>query len=150
MNSLAKALRTALSLLVGYSVFVPSAVVANDKQVIPAVAVAQADLDQAIVWMTEAKRNFTAVKDYTCMLVSQERVKGKLLDQNFIQLKMKTEPFSVRMRWLGPEKDKGQEVIFVEGKNNNKMMVKTNKFGGIWVTKDVSDPLVTQYSRHNI
>jgi hypothetical protein len=119
MISLGKALGTVLLLLIGCLIVVQSAVVAKDKQVIPAVAVAQADLDQAIAWMTEAKRNYTAVKDYTCTLVSQENINGKLQEQNFMQLKFKAEPFSVRMRWLGPEKSKGQEVIFVLGKNNN-------------------------------
>jgi Protein of unknown function (DUF1571) len=150
MNSLGKALGTALSLLIGCLIVVQSAGRANDKQVIPAVAVAVADLDQAIAWMTEAKRNYTAVKDYTCMLVTQERVNGKLQEQNFMQLKMKTEPLSVYMRWLGPEKNKGQEVVFVLGKNNNKMRVKTKILGGTWVSIDPNDKRVTEHSRHTI
>ena len=150
MNSLGTALGIALSLFVGCMILVQSAVVARDKQVIPAAAVAQADLDQAIAWMTEAKRNYTAVKDYTCLLVSQESVNGKLQEQNFIQLKFK-EPLSVYMRWLGPEKNKGQEVAFVQGKNNNKMRVKTKLLGGgVWLSIDPNDKRVTEHSRHNI
>ena len=128
----------------------PSALNGKDKQVIPAAAVVQADLDQAIAWMQEAKRNYTAVKDYTCMLVSQENVNGKLLDANYIQLKMKTEPFSVHMRWAAPEKNKGQEVAFVLGKNNNKMRVKSGFLGPLWLSIDPNDKRVTQHSRHNI
>lgn len=150
MNPLGKAQWTALSLLLGCTIIVQSAVVAKDKQVVPAAALAQVDLDQTITWLTEAKRNYTAVKDYTCMLVSQENVGGKLQDQNFIQVKMKTEPFSVHMRWLGPEKSKGQEVAFVLGKNNNKMRVKSKLLGGVWVSIDPNDKRVTEHSRHNI
>lgn len=110
-------------------------------------------LDQPIAWMTEAKRNFGVVKDYTCHLVSQERVKGVLGEQNIIEFKAKTEPFSVGMRWLGPDKFKGQEVVFVAGKNNNKMRVKSNFLGANivgFVTIDTNDPRVLQHSRHTI
>ena len=156
MKPLGKTKWTALTL--GIALFAstlvgPSALNGKDKQVIPAVALAQADLDQAIVWMQEAKRNYAAVKDYSCMLVSQEQVNGKLLDQNFIQLKMKTEPFSVHMRWAAPEKSKGQEVVFVLGKNNNKMRVKSNllvnKVVG-FVSIDPTDPRVMEHSWHTI
>ncbi len=37
-------------------------------------------------------------------MVSQEHVRGKLLDENIMQMKVKTEPFSVYMPWLAPAK----------------------------------------------
>src|SRR5947209_3395886 len=98
MNLIGKATSTVFSLgiatLVG-ALLTQTTAIGKDKQVVPAAALAQADLDQAITWMQEAKRNYSAVKDYTCMLVSQENVNGKLLEANYVQLKMKTEPFSV-------------------------------------------------------
>jgi Protein of unknown function (DUF1571) len=110
-------------------------------------------LDQPIAWMTEAKRNFGVVKDYSCTLVSQERVKGVLQEQSYIEFKARTEPFSISMRWLGPEKLKGQEVAFVAGRHNNKMRVKSNFLGSNivgFVTIDTNDPRVLQHSRHTI
>lgn len=111
-------------------------------------------LDQPIAWMTEAKRNFTAVKDYQCWLVSQERVKGVLLEKNVIHFKMRSEPFSVAMYWKEPRKFEGQEVVFVAGKNNNKMRVKSTVIGngGLlgWLSIDPNDPRVLQNSRHTI
>jgi hypothetical protein len=124
----------------------------TDGKVVPARA-ELAPLDQPIAWMTEAKRNMSVVKDYSCYLVSQERVKGKLLEQNTIEMKVKSEPFSVYMRWLAPDKFKGQEVAFVAGKNNNKMRVKSNVLGSNivgFVSIDPSDPRVLQHSRHTI
>ena len=121
-------------------------------QVIP-VAARQAELDQPIAWLQEAKRNYSTVKDYTCTMVSQENVRGKLLEQNVMQFKLKTEPFSVYMRWLAPEKNQGQEVAFVLGKNNNKMRVKSNlliqKVAG-FISIDLNDKRVTEHSRHSI
>jgi hypothetical protein len=121
-------------------------------KVVPA-AVKQSPLDQPIEWLEDAKRNYTAVEDYVCTLTSQERVKGKLLERNVIQFKMKTKPFSVHMRWLQPDASKNQEVAFVMGKNGNKMRVKNNLiFKNIvgWVSVDVSDPRVMEHSNHSI
>ena len=123
---------------------------AQDK-VVPAAA-ALSKLDQPLAWMQEAKRNYAVVKDYSCTMVSEENVRGKLQDQNIIQLKVKTEPFSVHMRWLAPAKFKEQEVAFVQGKNGNKMRVKSNILKGLtgWHTIDINDPRVLEHSRHNI
>lgn len=133
--------------------FLPSSIQAqNGGPVVPARA-ELSPLDQPIAWLSEGKRNFSVVKDYTCHLVSRERVKGVLLDQNIIEFKSKSEPFSVSMRWLAPDKFKGQEVVYVTGKNSGKMRVKSNFLGaGIvgFVNVDPTDPRVFQHSRHTI
>jgi hypothetical protein len=111
-----------------------------------------ASLDRPIAWLYEAKRNYTAVKDYSCFLLTQENVKGKLQKENIIHFKMRTQPFSVYMNWRAPDELKGREVAFVAGKNNNKMRVKDNKIGGFFGFQsiDVNDPRVLQNSRHTI
>lgn len=125
----------------------------NKGPVVPANA-AVSPLDQPIAMLLEAKRNYTAVKDYTCTLVSQERVRGKLEEQSIMQFKMKTEPFSVYLKWLAPRESVNQEVAFVLGKNNNKMRVKSNRLGEGkllgFMSIDPSDPRVLERSRHNI
>jgi hypothetical protein len=137
------------STFLSFVVFLQPALKGQGK-VIPAAA-RQSDLDQPLAWMQEAKRNYTTVKDYTCTLVSQENVNGKLLDQNIIQMKMKNAPFSVHMRWLKPDKSTGQEVAFVAGKNKNMMRVKSRILGaGFFMSIDPNDKRVTQHSRHTI
>src|SRR5690349_288081 len=84
--------------------------VAGAQGVVPATAL---PIDQPILWVKDAKRNYGAVKDYTCVLVSQERVKGKLGDENVIEFKQMTQPFSVSLRWLAPAASQGQHVIYV-------------------------------------
>lgn len=123
----------------------------QDKKIVQAKA-ELSPLDQPIAWMREAKQNYAVVKDYTCTLVTQERIKGKLEEESFVEFKMKTEPFSVAMRWLAPKRSQGQEVVYVAGKNNNKMRVKSNILKGVigFVSIDVNDPRVTQASRHTI
>jgi hypothetical protein len=155
MNPLRHAKRTALALGIALfgSTIIGHTSLAKDKDVIPATALAQPELEQAINWLRKAKENHTAVKDYKCTLVSQEFVNGKLQEPSYIQLKMKTDPFSVHMRWIAPEKSKGTEVVFALGKNNNKMRVKSSLLPngpGIWVNIDTNDKRVMQHSRHTI
>lgn len=125
----------------------------NKGPIRPAAASAeQMSFDQPIAWMQEAKTNYSAVKDYSCNLVSRERVNGKLGDDNIMQMKVKAQPFSVYLRWLAPAKDVGQEVAYVQGKNNGKMRVKSKGVPGFlnFVSIDPNDPRVLQNSRHTI
>ena len=72
------------------------------------------------------------VKDYTARLVKRERINGKLLDQEFADVKIRNRkvdadgnvvvPFSVYMRFLAPEKLEGREVIYVENENEGKIV----------------------------
>src|SRR5262249_61449973 len=47
-------------------------------------------MDQAIAWMQEAKRNYSAVKDYNCKLISRESIRGRLKDENIIRMKFRS------------------------------------------------------------
>jgi hypothetical protein len=147
-----KVIWVGLALLLAVALMKPFAAGQSGGPIMPARAEIS-QLDQPIAWLHEAKRNYAVVKDYTCFLMTQENVKGKLLEPNVIQFKMRTEPFSVYMNWRDPKDLKGQEVIYVAGKNNNKMKVKSSKFGGPllgWMSIDVNDPRVLQNSRHTI
>jgi len=123
-----------------------------DGEVVQATA-KPSQLDQPLAWLYDAKRNYGALKDYSCTLVSEENVRGKLQDQNIIQMKVKTEPFCVYMRWLAPKQSLNQEVAFIAGKNNNKMRVKSNVLGSKiigFMSIDPNDPRVMDHSRHTI
>lgn len=62
------------------------------------------------------------IKDYSAVMVKRERIGNKLNDQEFMYIKIRHEPFSVYMYFLGPEKLRGQEAIYVEGKNNGNLL----------------------------
>src|SRR4051812_12823833 len=60
-----------------------------------------AALEQAIAWMQEAQRNYrAAVRDYTCIFVSRENIKGRMNEDQIMQFKSRTQPFSIYMKWL--------------------------------------------------
>lgn len=77
------------------------------------------------------ERIHTNVRDYSCTLVKRERIKGKLIDPQYIYTEIRNRkvvngqlqvPFGVYMRFLKPANIKGREVIYVEGRNNNKLV----------------------------
>ena len=64
----------------------------------------------------------STIKDYSCTVVKRERIDGKLGEHQYLFAKIRHEPFSVYLYFLAPEDVKGQEVIYVEGRNDGNML----------------------------
>jgi len=73
------------------------------------------------------------VRDFTCMLVKRERIEGELQDYNYIEMRMREEvrsgermmrPMAIYLRFLSPKAVAGRRVIYVEGQNDGKMLVR--------------------------
>ncbi len=73
------------------------------------------------------------MRDYSCLLIKRERIDGDLLDMQYIQARVRTEvaengrvvqPYSVFLEFQAPSKIKGRKVLFVQGRNDNKMLVR--------------------------
>jgi hypothetical protein len=108
-------------------------------------------LDGPLRIIAAARQRWQQVNDYQCTLISQERVNGALLPENVMQLSFRKSPFSVYMKWLAPKNDAGQEVCYVQGKNNNQMRAHPANYAFVgWISIDVKDPKVMQHSRHTI
>jgi hypothetical protein len=80
---------------------------------------------------TGLKRIQGTVDDYSCTLVKREQIDGKLLDYEYMFVKVRNRkvvdgkivtPFSVYMYFLKPADVKGREVLYVEGRNEDKMV----------------------------
>lgn len=75
------------------------------------------------------------VADYTATVVKRERIKGKLGNEDFMQVKIRHElpeenppvPFSVYLMYVPPSASAGREVIWIQGRNDGKLM--THQFG---------------------
>jgi hypothetical protein len=144
----------ALGLVVGLSLVAPAQPPSPPPTAgAPAAAPTTTPLDQPLAWMAEARRNYTAVRDYSCTMLKRERVRGVLQDENIIALSCKTQPFSIYMKWYSPAKFRGQEVCYVQGKNNGMMRVQSKGLlGGItgFVNIAANDKRVMEHSRHTI
>ncbi len=64
----------------------------------------------------------STIKDYSCTIVKRERIDGKLNEHEYMFAKVRHEPFSVYLYFLAPDAVKGQEVIYVEGRNDGNML----------------------------
>jgi hypothetical protein len=62
------------------------------------------------------------VADYQCTLHKRERIKGKLGEREAMTLRLRHEPFSVYIRYQVPKRLEGQEALYVDGRNDGKML----------------------------
>jgi len=101
------------------------------------------------------------IRDYTCTLTRRERVEGRLMAYETMFVKIRHQqkegseivaPFSVYVRFLAPERVKGREVIFVEGENNGKLIVRNGgtRFEHITTSLLPDSPAAMQQTRYPI
>ena len=98
----------------------------------------------------QRQRVFTdQVADYTCTLVKRERINGQLLGYEYAEVKIRHRqirdgqtvvPFSVYMKFLAPADLQGREVLYVEGRNNGKLIARRGGIRFAYVTTAI-DPL---------
>src|SRR5262245_50169388 len=109
-------------------------------------------IERAGLMLAEARASFARVRDYTGTLVRQERIGNELQPEQFIDIRVRQQPFSVGLKWTSPRQLAGQEAIFVNGKNNNEIRPKGSRL--LAIAGDVSlppdDPRVMKKSRHAI
>ncbi len=84
----------------------------GEHPLVPAIAVAKQGLEHIRA----------TIHDYSCTMVKRELVNGTLGEHQYIFLKVRSEPFSVYLNFLGPDDVKGQEVIWVAGGNDGNML----------------------------
>jgi len=109
-------------------------------------------MDEPVRLVAEAKQAFAKVTDYTCMMIKKEKMGDQAPVENVISMRVRTEPFSVNLKWLEPKSLLGQEAIYVAGKNDGKMRVKS---AGVlaaigFVSLDLNDERATKTSKHSI
>jgi hypothetical protein len=100
----------------------------------------------------EAQSSFSRIRDYTGTLVRQERIGGQLQPEQFIDIRVRQQPYSVCLKWSSPKHLVGQEAIFVTGKHDNEIRAKGAGFLAIagYVSLPTNDPRVMKNSRHPI
>ncbi len=69
-----------------------------------------------------------SIDDYSCTLIKRERISGKLSNRQYIHIKIRHRPFSVYLKFLAPNNVKGREAVWVEWKNNGKLLTKDTGF----------------------
>jgi hypothetical protein len=102
-----------------------------------------ATLGEALTMAREAldwiERN---VRDYSAIIIKRER-SGHSFSETAMFAKIREKPFSVYLHFLGQGNDtsvKGREVIYVQGRNDNKLIVHTPGFIGSALGTRYLDP----------
>ena len=80
------------------------------------------------------------VRDYSATIVSRERIGDKLEEYQSIFVKVRHQPPSVYVYVLAPEGHKGEEAIYVEGRNDGKLLGHTTGITGRIVGTVALDP----------
>ncbi len=62
------------------------------------------------------------IEDYSCTFVKRERISGKLGEQQVYQARIRHRPFSVYLKCQSPRSMIGREALWVEGRNNGKLL----------------------------
>jgi len=88
-----------------------------------AATTAEHPLEPALKLAEKGLANIQAnIRDYSATMVKRERINGQLGEHQYMFLKVRREPFSVYLSFLAPESVKGQEVIYVAGRNDGNML----------------------------
>jgi hypothetical protein len=112
----------------------------------------QSPIDRAGHLLAEARASFARVRDYTGTVVRQERIGGELQPEQYMEFRIRQQPFSVALKWTAPRNLAGQEAIYVAGKNNNEIRAKGSGILGVvgYVSLPTNDPRVMKKCRHSI
>ena len=93
---------------------------------IPPAVPGEHPLAPAVNRARSSMQDMVKVQDYSATLVKRERIDGTLNEHEYLFVKVRHNPFSVYVYFLAPAKLKGQETIFVAGKNDGNLLAHPN------------------------
>ena len=106
----------------------------------------------AIRWARDGLVAIEDVHDYSATVIKRELIDGKLTEPQYLFAKVRHKPLSAYLYFLDPQDLRGQEVIYVEGKNNGKMQAHATGLKKVFgtVSLDPTGPLAMQGQRYPI
>lgn len=115
-------------------------------------------LDAAIEMAYNGLERMKTIRDYEAQLIRRERINGKLTGYQYCDVKIrnahdeKNVPFSIYMRFKKPVSVDGREAIWVQGKNQNKIIAHEAGaiLGKITVYLNPDGPIAMKDNRHPI
>ena len=75
-----------------------------------------------IRWAEKERPRIADIKDYTALLTKRESIEGVLQEPQVMEIKVRHEPFSVYVKSRFPARLNGQEAIFIQGRNDGKVI----------------------------
>ena len=98
------------------------------------------------------------IDDYTCLMVKRERIDGELRPYEYLYVKFRSGDvsnpqgqFGVYMKYLGPKRLKGQEALYVPGKNDGDILARRpGRRASLDLSLDPNGSLAMRNSRYPI
>jgi hypothetical protein len=119
--------------------------------VLPAAAFSAEEPVDALALLHKGRGLMKRVDAYTAVFIREEQIDGKMRKPETLFMKFRR-PFSVYMKWI-KEPNKGREVLYVDGKNNNHLKVHVGGLLNIFlpaINIAPENPHVLRNSRHPI
>ena len=128
----------------------PAAVLAAGRRADAAGDAPPHPLEKALKYARLALAEAERVPNYAAVFEKREVVSGKPVDGR-MRVKFRAQPFSVYMRFINPANE-GRQVLYVEGRNDGKLMVRETGLKGLVGTISLrpDDPMILSESRHTI
>lgn len=102
----------------------------------------------ALELLESGRRRLQKIDNYRATFFKHERIDGVLQPEQEMELRLRNKPLSIALHW--PET--GRKVVYVEGRNNNKMLVRSTGFQAFFGTLKLSPTgsLAMRECRHPI
>jgi hypothetical protein len=129
---------------------VPARPAALDTPVLDTPPVDQAQKLRSLY--TNAAQRYAAINDYICRFRRREFVNGKQEPEDLLEFKFRKEPYSIYFKWIGGQLV-GRELVYVKGKYDGKMQIRTGRgdvIAGFRTSLDPHSARATANSRRTI
>jgi hypothetical protein len=105
-----------------------------------------------VVMMTDARGALGKTRDYTCTFTRQESLKGKLTAEQVAEMKVRTNPAGVYVRFAKPDAVAGMEVAYTGSRKSLKMRYRPAGIAGAkgFATRDLDDAKFLAENRHPV
>ncbi len=107
-----------------------------------------ANVDEIRQLIYDMETAYEGVHDYTTIFYKKERIRGRMIPQEKMLLKFR-KPFSVYLKWLSGKRS-GQETLFVQGWNSDKILAHPGSFPDVTVSLRPTSSLAMRGNRHAI
>ncbi len=113
------------------------------------------ETDPLLVVYRRGYQWFQGTDSFTCRMFRREVVRGKPHPEELMSFQYRKAPYSIHFKWLGQE-GKGREVVYVEGKYEDKIQTKLAGgdipfvSAGKRMSFSLDNPLVKNASRHSV
>ena len=101
----------------------------------------------------QAARRYAQIDDYVCRFRRREVLANGKVCEDMVMLRVRKQPLSLRFTWPKGSADEGREVVYVPGRFNNQLVVRTGKgdvLAGLRVELAPDSPRATANTRRSL